>query len=95
MVSGSSGGASAEAIEFLEVRWGEVHVLFTDVNMPGPMDGIGLAHHAAHHWPGVALMVTSAVPHPKERTLPRGCRFVGNPYETAKVVKHLRELAAA
>jgi len=86
-------GHSAEAIAFLQIRWGEIHVLFTDVNMPGPMDGIALAHHASKHWPTVAILVTSAVPHPKERVLPLGCRFVGKPYETAKVVRHLRELA--
>ncbi len=88
-------GHSADAIKFLEARWGEIHVLFTDVNMPGPMDGIALAHHASKHWPTVALLVTSAVPHPKERALPVGCRFVGKPYETRKIVKHLRELARA
>ncbi len=86
-------GHSAEAIAFLERRWGEIHVLFTDVNMPGSMDGIALAHHASMHWPSVALLVTSAVPHPKQRVLPAGCRFLGKPYESEKVVKHLQELA--
>ena len=86
-------GHSAEAIAVLEERWEAIHVLFTDVNMPGPMDGIELAHHTAKHWPTVALLVTSAIPHPKERALPPGCRFLGKPYDTAKVVTHLRELA--
>ncbi len=88
-------GHSAEAIELLELRWDGIHVLFTDVNMPGAMDGIELAHHASRHWPKVALLVTSAVPHPKERVLPAGCRFIGKPYRTTQVVKHIRELARA
>ena len=88
-------GHSAEAIEVLEARWDGIHVLFTDVNMPGPMDGIALAHHTSRHWPKVALLVTSALPHPKVRALPVGCRFVGKPYQTAHVIKHIRELAGS
>ncbi len=58
-----------------------IHVLFTGANMPGPNDGIALAHHATKYWPDVSLVVTSAVPHPKERTLPVGCRVIGKSYD--------------
>jgi DNA-binding response OmpR family regulator len=85
---------SAEAIDILQKRWDGIHVLFTDVSMPGDLDGIGLAHHASTHWPDIALLVTSALPQPKDRGLPVGCRFVGKPYRIAHVVMHIRELAS-
>ena len=45
---------AAEAISILEARHNDIHVIFTDVTMPGDMDGVGLAHHAAQHWPRIA-----------------------------------------
>ncbi len=85
---------SAEAIELLEQRWEAIHVLFTDINMPGVMDGVALAHHADKHWPRIALLVTSALPL-KDRELPPRARFVGKPYRTGHIVTHIRELTRA
>jgi CheY-like chemotaxis protein len=86
-------GHSAEAIDILQKRWDSIHVMFTDVSMPGDLDGIGLAHHAAQQWPDIALLVTSALPKPKDRALPTGCQFVEKPYRIAHVVKHIRQIA--
>jgi CheY-like chemotaxis protein len=72
-----------------------IHVLFTDIQMPGTMDGLALAHHTSKHWPRIGLLVTSAGPHPDRASFPKESRFVAKPYEHRHVVRHIRELAAA
>ena len=55
-----------------------VDVVFTDVNMPGEFDGLGLAERVARRWPGVAVVVTSGRGFPNG--LAAGARFVPKPY---------------
>ena len=78
----------------LEGHARRIHVLFTDIQMPGTMDGIALAHHTSKHWPWVGLLVTSALPHPDRTIFPEQSRFVGKPYQHRDVIRHIRELAA-
>jgi CheY-like chemotaxis protein len=72
-----------------------IHVLFTDIQMSGTMDGMALAHHTSTHWPWIGLLVTSAQPHPDRSAFPRKSRFVAKPYEHRDVIRHIRELSAA
>ena len=44
-----------EALAVLTLKAVAVKVLFTDVRMPGDMDGIALSHHVKTHWPWVGL----------------------------------------
>jgi CheY-like chemotaxis protein len=71
----------------------EFHVLFTDVRMPGPIDGVGVAIRVGEQRPGVSIVVTSG--HGTPESLPPGGRFVSKPYDNRKVVTLLRELVAA
>lgn len=82
-----------EAIEALEQNCHRVSVVFTDVNMPGSMDGIALAHHTRRHWPHIALLVTSGRPRSVEAGLPHGSRFLAKPYDLEHAVLHVRHLA--
>jgi len=47
------------AVRLLQTEAERVHVLFTDVRMPGAMDGLMLAHHTRRNWPWIGLVVTS------------------------------------
>jgi CheY-like chemotaxis protein len=82
------------ALTVLEGHARRIHVLFTDIQMPGTMDGLALAHHASKHWPWIGLLVTSARPHPDRATFPKDSRFVAKPYRHHHVIRHIRELAA-
>ena len=84
-----------EAISILEIEATRVHALFTDVHMPGDLDGVGLARHARLHWPWLSLLVTSARGHPGTDALPKGARFIPKPYEFSHVIGHIREMHAA
>ena len=78
------------ALDILKARACTVHLLFTDVQMPGPMDGVELAHHTSCSWPWIALLLVSA--RALDRPAPAGSRFLSKPYEHAHVVGHIREL---
>jgi CheY-like chemotaxis protein len=71
----------------------EFNVLFTDVQMPGPIDGLGVAMRVREQRPGMPIVVTSG--HGAPELLPLGGRFVSKPYDNRKVVTLLRELVAA
>ena len=83
------------ALTVLDSHARRIHVLFTDIQMPGTMDGLALAHHTSKHWPWIGLLVTSARPHPDRETFPKESRFVAKPYRHHHVIRHIRELSAA
>jgi CheY-like chemotaxis protein len=80
-----------EAIRILESR-NDIRAVFTDVQMPGSMDGIRLAGVVRSRWPPVALIVTSGRTHVLETDLPAGARFLRKPYEPAQIESALRQL---
>ena len=83
------------ALGVLHVHADSIHVLFTDIQMPGTMDGLALAHHTAKNWPKIALLLTSGRPRPHQRSLPERSRFLTKPYHHHHVIRHIRELAEA
>ncbi len=71
--------AGYEAIAILESR-ADIDPVFTDVEMPGTMDGIKLAHYIRNRWPPVKLIVASGRAILKESHLPEGSQFFSKPY---------------
>ncbi|MDX3967649.1 MAG: response regulator [Bradyrhizobium sp.] len=85
-------GNADEAIRILEARQ-DVRVVFTDVRMPGSMDGVRLALVVRERWPPIKLLVVSG--HLiKGAELPDGARFFRKPYPSEAIISTLRELAA-
>ena len=85
-------GHAHEAIAILEREHDTVGVVFTDVQMPGTLDGVALAHHTRRHWPWIGLLIASAQPRPALGALPEGSRFLGKPYGLAHAIQHVRQL---
>jgi CheY-like chemotaxis protein len=73
----------------------EIRILFTDVNMPGDMDGLGLAHYVRARWPEVKIVVTTGRGAVAEPDLPDGSALLPKPYRIAHLLGTLHELAAA
>ncbi len=73
-----------EAIRILESR-ADIDLVFTDVQMPGTMDGIKLAHYIRNRWPPVKLIVASGRAILEESSLPEGSRFFSKPYSNHAV----------
>ncbi|SHH07323.1 Response regulator receiver domain-containing protein [Kaistia soli DSM 19436] len=68
-----------EAIRLLEVRT-DIRLVFTDVDMPGTMDGLKLSRYIRERWPPVKLIVASGKAILDQSHLPEGARFFPKPY---------------
>lgn len=73
----------------------EISVMFTDIDMPGSMDGLKLAAAVRDRWPPIKIIVTSGHRELRDDQLPVEGRFFGKPYDHARVVQTMREMAAA
>jgi CheY-like chemotaxis protein len=69
-----------EALHRLEKHVGDVTLLFTDVEMPGSIDGFELARLVAGRWPDIAILVASGQVSPREGDMPEGAIFVSKPF---------------
>jgi CheY-like chemotaxis protein len=85
--------AAADAVQLLE-QHSNVHVLFTDVEMPGGMDGVALAHHARARSPTIRIIITSGRRMLEEKDLPPATVFVPKPYRHAHIVEKLKDMVA-
>jgi len=81
------------AIEILEAR-PDITVIFTDIQMPGSMDGLKLARAVRGRWPPIKIVATSGHVRVSETDLPEGGRFLAKPYSPAQVTGVLRELTS-
>jgi CheY-like chemotaxis protein len=82
-----------EAIEILESR-SDIAVIFTDVQLPGSMDGLKLARAVRGRWPPIKIVATSGQVQVRETDLPDGGRFLAKPYSPVQVTGVLWELTA-
>ena len=84
-------GNADQAIAILESR-PDITVVFTDIQMPGSMDGLKLARAVRGRWPPIKIVATSGHIHVRETDLPEGGRFLPKPYSPDEVTGMLREL---
>jgi two-component system, response regulator PdtaR len=82
-----------EAIDILERRV-DIKVVFTDVQMPGSMDGLKLAAAIRGRWPPIRIVATSGLTKISQDDLPSGSRFLPKPYSASQIVGALREMTA-
>jgi CheY-like chemotaxis protein len=80
------------ALAVLESCSNDVQVLFTDIDMPGSMNGLDLAESVQQRWPHISLLISSAYHKPHPGQMPDEGRFVPKPYSREDVVQHIREL---
>lgn len=82
-----------EAIRILEAHQ-DIGIVFTDIDMPGSMDGLKLARAVRGRWPPVRVIVTSGHMRVKEDDLPDQTRFFPKPYKSTEIAAALRSMAA-
>lgn len=69
-----------EAAAFISERPAEIGAVFTDINMPGSLDGIELASMVSARWPAITVLVTSARYGRKPSALPSHVAFIPKPW---------------
>ena len=84
--------ANADAAIKLMEKYDDIGILFTDIDMPGSMDGIKLAEYVNDRWPPVAIVIASGKIDFNLLQLPEGSTVFPKPYPTDMVTKTLGEI---
>lgn len=85
-------GSAIEAVSILERR-SDVWAVVTDIQMPGSIDGLQLAHLICTRWPKVKIIVTSGRIRLREDDVPAGGRYLHKPYDPSQLISILRDWA--
>jgi two-component sensor histidine kinase/FixJ family two-component response regulator len=80
-----------EALTILESR-SDIELLFTDIQMPGSMDGLKLAHAVHERWPSIKIILVSGKLTPTEAEKPANSRFFGKPLEVRQMIAEMQEM---
>ena len=82
---------AAEAVAILESR-SDVALICTDIQMPGKMDGVGLAHAVHERWPRIRIIVVSGQLDLPHLDLPPRSKFLGKPLNAGEVIAEMRDM---
>jgi CheY-like chemotaxis protein len=80
-----------EALVILEHR-ADIALIFTDIDMPGSMDGLKLAHAVRNRWPPIKIVIVSGQSKLSDSQLPSDSRFFAKPYAVSQMICELRML---
>src|SRR5215211_7870332 len=83
-----------EALAILESR-SDISLLFSDIQMPGSMDGLKLAHAVHHRWPSIRIILVSGQVQVSDAEKPADSRFFGKPLEVKRMIAELQEMVGA
>ena len=86
-------GDAAEALDKLRSH-PDVRVLFTDVNMPGELNGLELARLVHERRPDIRLLVASGQVRPTPAEVPDGGQFLPKPWNGEEVVDRIKAMLA-
>ena len=84
---------AAEALRALEDH-SAIRLVFTDINMPGEMDGIELAKRVCTSDPSMSLIVTSGAVELGDEQLPGSGTFLPKPYTPQRLLRLVEEKLA-
>lgn len=80
-----------EAMTILQSR-SDIALMLTDVQMPGSMNGLQLAHAVHERWPPIKIILASGQMKLSGSDIPLNSRFFGKPLQSDKVIAEMREM---
>jgi CheY-like chemotaxis protein len=80
-----------EAVAILEAR-SDIALLFTDIQMPGSMDGLKLAHAVHERWPPIKIILVSGQLQLTNLDIPAASCFFGKPLEAGAMIAQMRSM---
>jgi two-component sensor histidine kinase/CheY-like chemotaxis protein len=80
-----------DALALLETR-SDIELLFTDIQMPGSMNGLKLAHTVHERWPAIKIILVSGQVTPSDADRPTDSRFFGKPLEVQQMIAELQRM---
>jgi CheY-like chemotaxis protein len=80
-----------EAVAILESR-SDIALMFTDIQMPGSMDGLKLAHTVHERWPPIKIILVSGQVQPAPLDIPSDSRFHGKPLAAKEMIAEIQSM---
>jgi CheY-like chemotaxis protein len=80
-----------QAVAILESR-SDIALLFTDIQMPGSMDGLKLAHAVHKRWPPIKIILVSGQLKLADLDIPSDSRFFGKPLEAKVMIAQIQSM---
>jgi len=80
-----------EAMQILHAR-SDIALMLTDVQMPGSMNGLQLAHAVHERWPPIKIILASGQLKLSGSEIPVDSRFFGKPLQSAEIIAEMREM---
>jgi CheY-like chemotaxis protein len=80
-----------QAVAILESR-SDIALLFTDIQMPGSMDGLRLAHAVHDRWPPIKIILVSGKLKLANIEIPADSRFFGKPFEAKDMIAEMQNM---
>jgi CheY-like chemotaxis protein len=80
-----------EAVAILESR-SDIALMFSDIQMPGSMDGLKLAQAVHERWPPIKIIVVSGQLKLADIDIPAGSLFFGKPLEAKAMIAQMRSM---
>lgn len=80
-----------EAVAILESR-SDIAMVFTDIQMPGSMDGLQLAHIVHKRWPPIKIILVSGQLKQTNADIPTNSRFYLKPLEAKEMTAQLQRM---
>jgi len=78
-----------EAITVLEHR-DDIHLVVTDINLPGVLNGLQLAALVRDRWPSINIIVVTGYSAPTSEEIPSGSPFIPKPFSAQKMIDAVR-----
>lgn len=80
-----------EAMSILQAR-SDIALMVTDVQMPGSMNGLQLAHVVHERWPPIKIILASGQLKLSGSEIPVDSRFFGKPLQSAEIIAEMRDM---
>jgi DNA-binding NtrC family response regulator len=80
-----------DALAILESR-SDIELLFTDIQMPGSMDGLKLAYAVRERWPLIKIILVSGQLKLTDDDKPADSRFFGKPLDVKQMIGEMRDM---
>jgi CheY-like chemotaxis protein len=80
-----------QAVAILESR-SDIALVFTDIQMPGSIDGLGLARSVHKRWPPIKIILVSGQLKLSTSDIPPNSRFFGKPLQASQMIAEMRDM---
>ena len=81
-----------ERFAIIQLRSSDIALLFTDIQMPGSMDGLQLAHAVHERWPALKIILMSGQLKLSSAEIPRDSRFFGKPVVSGQIITEMHNM---